>query len=206
MKLLWISMFFGGALLAQTATFGLTGCTSSVAPGGNATCSVSISGGANPAMFALRFLTVTGVAAPSVVATGTAQASNKTAQCNQHLCLWGAVNSTTVSNGVVGTATWQIPVNATGMLTFGLSSADVASLAGTGVLSALNPSVSVSVLGSKCDVNGDGLINVADYNATIAQWYIGFAAAFDVNGDGLLTVVDIQRVANAVDGRGCLTT
>ncbi len=62
---------------------------------------------------------------------------------------------------------------------------------------------------SKCDVNGDGLVNSADFTL-ITTVALGdgpaCSTAFDINQDGLCNVIDVQRVINAALGAGCRTT
>lgn len=56
---------------------------------------------------------------------------------------------------------------------------------------------------SKCDLNEDGGINVADVQLIIDE-ALGVAPAIDdMNGDGVVNVADVQIVINAALGLGC---
>jgi hypothetical protein len=58
---------------------------------------------------------------------------------------------------------------------------------------------------SPCDVNQDGVINIADYYYEDAQLLANTPApAADVNGDGAYNVADLQIVIVAVLGGGCM--
>src|SRR5579862_682446 len=56
---------------------------------------------------------------------------------------------------------------------------------------------------SKCDINGDGLTNIADVQGLINEALGVTAAVHDLNADGTVNVVDIQIVVNAALGAGC---
>src|ERR1035441_2791085 len=57
---------------------------------------------------------------------------------------------------------------------------------------------------SSCDVNRDGITNVADVQDIINQALgLSPAAASDLNGDGVVNAVDIQFVINASLNLGC---
>ena len=60
-----------------------------------------------------------------------------------------------------------------------------------------------AVLPSKCDVNLDGAIDVADMQLIINEALSTRAATHDLNGDGAVNVVDIQIVIDAALGLGC---
>ena len=65
-----------------------------------------------------------------------------------------------------------------------------------------NTSDSTTIL-SPCDVNRDGLTNVADVQETINEALGSGMAANDLNLDGVVNVVDIQIVIDASLGLGC---
>src|SRR5262249_8370444 len=60
---------------------------------------------------------------------------------------------------------------------------------------------------SACDVNGDGIITVADVqsdvNAVIGA--VGCSATYDMTKDGTCNVIDVQRVINAALGGQCVS-
>jgi hypothetical protein len=56
---------------------------------------------------------------------------------------------------------------------------------------------------SACDLNQDGMINVADTQAILNEALGVAAATSDLNGDGVVNVVDVQIVINAAIGLGC---
>ena len=65
-----------------------------------------------------------------------------------------------------------------------------------------NASDTTTIL-SPCDVNQDGLTNVADVQKTIDEALGALPAVNDLNLDGVVNVVDIQIVINASLGQGC---
>ena len=60
-----------------------------------------------------------------------------------------------------------------------------------------------TISSATCDVNGDGVINVADVQAIINQVLGSFPPTADLNHDGKVNIVDVQIVINAVLGFGC---
>jgi parallel beta-helix repeat protein len=61
----------------------------------------------------------------------------------------------------------------------------------------------LSVQSSPCDINADGVANVADVQEIINE-ALGVAPPVnDLNGDGLVTVADVQIVIVAAHGMGC---
>jgi hypothetical protein len=73
----------------------------------------------------------------------------------------------------------------------------------TGATSATGNSFTVGAAGNKCDINVDGLENVADVQLIINQALGVSAANNDLNGDHVVNVSDIQIVINAALGLGC---
>jgi hypothetical protein len=59
---------------------------------------------------------------------------------------------------------------------------------------------------SACDLNGDGVVNIADVQIAINQ-ALGIIACTNANliGSGVCNVVDVQRVINASLGGACVT-
>jgi len=65
-----------------------------------------------------------------------------------------------------------------------------------------NASDSTTIL-SPCDVNQDGITNVADVQKTIDEALGTLPALNDLNLDGVVNVVDIRIVINASLSLGC---
>jgi hypothetical protein len=66
--------------------------------------------------------------------------------------------------------------------------------------------VTLKVTGSAtnlCDINMDGVVNVADVQLIINEALGVRAATNDLNGDGVVNVADIQIDINAALGLGC---
>jgi uncharacterized repeat protein (TIGR01451 family) len=78
-----------------------------------------------------------------------------------------------------------------------------AAVAGGGSTGASASDVTILVAADACDINGDGVVNVADVQLEINE-ALGIApAANDVNHDGVVNVADVQIVINAALGLGC---
>ena len=60
------------------------------------------------------------------------------------------------------------------------------------------------VTGNRCDLNGDGVVNVLDVQIMV-NMALGLTACVDLDGDGRCDVIDVQRVTNAALGQACLT-
>jgi len=69
--------------------------------------------------------------------------------------------------------------------------------------SSVTVTFNISETGSPCDVNADGLINVADVQKLVNEALGILAAGNDLNSDGKLNLVDMQIDINAVLGLGC---
>jgi hypothetical protein len=55
-----------------------------------------------------------------------------------------------------------------------------------------------------CDLNGDGVVNQADYNIAInLALQQPPTGTDDLDGDGIFDIVDVQRIANAANGQPC---
>jgi uncharacterized repeat protein (TIGR01451 family) len=67
-------------------------------------------------------------------------------------------------------------------------------------------STTVISLYSPCDINEDGITNVADVQSIINEALGVTQAANDLNGDGSVNVADVQIVINAALGLGCTAT
>jgi len=71
------------------------------------------------------------------------------------------------------------------------------------VLCALAAVGEAQVSFSSCDVNQDGLTNVADVQTMVNEALGNAPGINDLNGDGVVDVVDVQIVTNAALGLGC---
>jgi hypothetical protein len=45
------------------------------------------------------------------------------------------------------------------------------------------------------DINGDGIVNLADVGAFAADYVTGYAFRSDFNGDGVLNLIDVAVMA-----------
>jgi len=68
---------------------------------------------------------------------------------------------------------------------------------------AIVPRTSTSVSAGSCDLNGDGVVNVLDVQASINQVLGLSACTGDLDGNGVCNIVDTQRVINATLGAAC---
>ena len=105
-------------------------------------------------------------------------------------------------SGGGGAATDQVMTydNANSMLIgFNLNSSSGLPEIWQGSFSSAAPPVS-----SRCDLNGDGVVDAVDVQAAINQT-LGVTACgnADLTGDGLCTIVDVQRIINASLGGAC---
>jgi hypothetical protein len=57
---------------------------------------------------------------------------------------------------------------------------------------------------SRCDLNGNGVVNIADVQLAVSQALgASTCGTADLNGNGLCNVIDVQRVINAALGQAC---
>jgi hypothetical protein len=56
-----------------------------------------------------------------------------------------------------------------------------------------------------CDLNGDGVVNVADINLAVNMALGAAACTANIEGPGVCDVVIVQRVTNAALGGNCVT-
>jgi hypothetical protein len=118
---------------------------------------------------------------------------------------WFAANNATgipapAASGTVQTFT--INAGVTGLLAGNFSvKAYVGSGSGSGTTTTPPPAV------SKCDLTGDGIVDVSDVQSAINQ-SLGTASCTngDIDKDGSCNVVDVQRIINAALGGACVTT
>lgn len=69
---------------------------------------------------------------------------------------------------------------------------------------AILPRNYTAIAAGKCDINADGILNVADHAGAVNQ-AVGLEACgrAEIDGNGRCDVVDVQRVANAIGGGVC---
>jgi|HubBroStandDraft_2_1064218.scaffolds.fasta_scaffold21502_2 DNA-binding CsgD family transcriptional regulator len=185
----------------------LTLVSAPVAPGASGTVFVSLAGIPTGTSIAALEFTVSvppGLAFNPTV--GTIVAGNKSITCSapgQSLtCIvWG---STVVAmlNGVVAQLTFTAP--ATGV-TITLSNTLGADITGSSVAITAGAPLVLSVL-SPCDLNGDGVVNLADVQIVLTAALTTTATTPDLNGDGKVNVIDVQRVVDAAAPGGTCRT
>ena len=98
-----------GIAWGQTASLSI-GSASGV-PGGTANLSISLSGGSAPAGLQWSFSFTSDVSLVSVTAGASTTAAGKTVTCAGNTCLAYGLNTNTIADGVVATATFQIAAN-----------------------------------------------------------------------------------------------
>ena len=75
-----------------------------------------------------------------------------------------------------------------------------------GLLSALIPSLLAQTSTSPCDLNGDGVVNIADVQIAVNE-VLGLApCTMNLDGTGVCDVADVQRVITAALGGACVVT
>jgi uncharacterized repeat protein (TIGR01451 family) len=94
------------------------------------------------------------------------------------------------------TATVNVAANAAAQVT------NQAAVSGGGSANA-TVSDATTIMGSPCDVNGDGNTNVLDVQQVVNESLGAAKAAHDLSNDGAVNVVDIQRVLDAALGQIC---
>jgi|ERR1035441_2024182 hypothetical protein len=163
-KLKFLFIFLAAAVYGQTTTVTVTG-PASIAAGGNATITVSMSGSAGQSVTALQWT----VAIPSGATMGTPvaasawSAAGDAVTCNpaNGTCI-SAGSQAVMADGPV--ATIPITFGATGatLNVSGLFAAAV--IGGLGVaVNGVTPGAPVVIaIQNRCDLTGDGLVNAAD--------------------------------------------
>lgn len=56
---------------------------------------------------------------------------------------------------------------------------------------------------SRCDLNGDGVVNSADVQIATSQVLNNSCTTADLDGNGVCNVIDVQRIINAANGQAC---
>jgi len=123
----------------------------------------------------------------------------------QQFTATGTYSDSSTQN-LTGTATWSSGATATATI----SATGLATAVGVGgsTITATEGSVHGSTLltvsaFSKCDIDQDGVTNVADVQIIIDEALGAAPAVNDLNGDGVVNVADVQIVINAALGLGC---
>ncbi len=73
----------------------------------------------------------------------------------------------------------------------------------TNGVSATQP-LTVTVTGSPCDLNGDGIVNVQDTQLAVNMSLSIIPCTANINGAGVCNTVTIQRVVTASLGGACV--
>ena len=100
------------------------------------------------------------------------------------------------------------PAATTGPGNAGLSVAANTGASRSATITIAGVSVGVTQAGAQgsnnpCDINQDGVVNVADVQLMIEQSLGGLAGSNDLNGDGVVNAVDVQIDTNAALNLGC---
>ena len=168
-------------------------------------CSLSLTGGSLPAGLEFAFTSSIAVGAVTVTPGAKAVAASKTVRCSPStLCIIADINTNTIADGPVALLAIAIPPNAPlGNATFSLTSTLGATAAGMLITEGANPPLSVAVLPSPCDTNGDGQLTAVDFTQAIQNVFAVPQLAMDLNNDGKTDLLDVLIVINAVLGNGC---
>ena len=112
------------------------------------------------------------------------------------------LNQTPISNGVVANVTFTLSPQFTWGASTTVTLLNCAS--SDALANALSTSCTAgTVTVFTCDLNGDGLVNVADVQIIINEALGVIPAVHDLNHDGVVNVVDVQKEINAALGLGC---
>lgn len=189
-------------------------CPATGTPGTDLICTAVLAGGNTtsngPAGVQWNITTSHATGPITVTIAGTAVAALKDATSNTAInrTIINGINTTLIADGTV--AQIKIPLLPTTFCS-GNSPCFVVSFNGVAATTLdshnmaviTSPPASVFV-GNKCDVNADGILNVADRTAQDLKALTNPPpASGDLNGDGKVDVVDSQIVINAIRGQGC---
>ena len=173
--------------------------------GSTVNCSLVLAGGSLPAGLEFAFTSSIAVGAVTVVPGAQAVAASKGVACSPSiLCLITGINTNTIADGSVALLAIPIPLTAPlGNATFSLTSTLGATAAAVLITESANPPLSVAVLPSPCDVNGDGQLTAVDFTQAIQNVFAVPQVAMDLNKDGKTDLLDVLIVINAVLVNGC---
>jgi hypothetical protein len=148
-------------------------------------------------------LTFTSVQAETQLA-GAGKSITSTALANGNVRLLASgVNQTVISSGLVAHVTFTLSSQfLSGGTAVTLVNCASASALGSG-LSTGCTGATVNAQSCPCDINGDGVVNVADVQLEINEVLGLIPALNDIGGFGSVNVTDVQIVINASLGLGC---
>ena len=213
MKHLLLLCVLAISVFAQaTNTFQLT-APAPTRPSSTFILNVNLTGSGLPAAFQFNVNAPADITAITVADGTSTTAASKQVQCSPYTagsmtCIVYGLNQTTIATGQVAiiTATLSGTPTQTSEI-FSLTNSVEADMSGVLIASTISPvSVTGSIL-SNCDLNGDGVTNVADVNLMIS-WVLGTATppsgiSCDVNNDTKCNVDDAQIIVNASQGLAC---
>lgn len=202
LKLFSSLVLFAGLSFAQ-ATVSVP-CPTNVNVGSPLICQINLTGGTNPAGIQFSYsvpanvASVTATLAPSLAAT-------KSLQCANGICIIVGVfpatlNSSVIADGQIATLTYQTAKGAKGTFPAGIGSCFTVDANGNPIGCVVNPTSSISINPSKCDINGDGQIDGVDVALILSEALKNTPQVHDLSGDGAVTVVDVQIVIAGVSG------
>jgi hypothetical protein len=141
-------------------------------------------------------------AGTQLTAAGKSLSSTVLANGNVRLLAVG-INQTVIANGLVANVSFTLSSQF-------LSGGTTVTLLNCASASALGSALSTGCTGgtihaqtSACDINGDGMVNVADVQLEIDQALGVIPAVNDIGHYGSVNVADVQIVINAALGLGC---
>ncbi len=211
---LFLVLVLATASWAQSITIARVCLPTTVLAGGILTCTDTMSGGntatTGPAGIQWQYTPSQNMGTPGVAAGAATTAASKSVANNpQGLILVSGINTKQIADGVLAIVTYTVPLSAScpgnsPCLVFTPSNASASTVGGQSIGVTINPTSPVSVIKNACDVNGDGVVNSADYafevNAVLNN---GIA---DRNGDGVTNIQDVVIVGVAASGGTCVAT
>ena len=118
---------------------------------------------------------------------------------------WACTSNTcTRSDALVGGASYNpitVTVNVASNAPSTVTNSATVSGGGSASATATDPT---TIVGNPCDINGTGVVNVADVQIIINEALGVAPAKNDLNGDGVVNVADVQIEINAALGLGCI--
>lgn len=199
MKTIILCFLFGADLFAQTLSMSVNPATGG--PGSAAVLTISFADAAPSVNLAGVQWTLT---LPAALGSGAgtlsgAAAATKVLTCNGLTCIAAGsgtpLNATPLASGALVTIPLTVsPAPALGAASIALSAVLGANATGIPVAMTASP-VTFTVLPSKYDLNGDGVINNADVTLALSQADgVTACSSADVNGDGKCNVADVVLV------------
>jgi hypothetical protein len=201
MKSLFVCLLLPVFLVAQPVVT-LTG-PGTVTAGGSATLTVACSGCAAGSVPAIQWTLgqPTGFTFGVAAVTSTDPSGSITA-CGPLACVI-AGSSVPLADGNIMTIPLNVALGAKlGATPIPLSGLLAATVTAAAVIPTSGPAYSITVVASPCDLNGDGVVTIADVQAAI-NGDIGASACPISSANGGCTVVTIQEIIIAVNGGAC---